>query len=698
MQEEQVKRRRRRRTPEPVASPESVTPSEPVIPPTPAESPKTVIPPTPAESSKTVIPPTPAESSKNVIPPVPVKSKKRVVPPAPVIPPEPVRIVVGNDEQKPDWMVTAERINGAASRRVGMPEQKADPEVKSVPESQMPGTEPEDGTGKWQNDPEMPVSQAGDEAPEDREAEEKPAGESLSKKIQKELKKKLSGRHKTARTKAGGKKAFHKPAGRRKKAAGTLDMNRIGKLAIAAVLVVGVILGGVLGVRKLLELKDIRDTLDRGQDVFYENIYMNDIPLQGMTLDQADQMVNAQVDSLLSKFKITLRTVDGRTWDITKDDLQMKYNVEDQLDQMWSIGHIGNASTRYEQIKALQENEVRRYSTMTYDLSKVNQILSQIKDEVDQPAVNATRVDDETKWPPYSYTDDAPGQTLDITGLNERIVGMVDRLESGVVELTPVKVEAKVTREALEGSIVKLSTYETAIGATSHEGRFKNIEIGTKKFNHLIVHAGENVSFNKVTGKRSEQNGFVEAPEIAYGEYVLGIGGGICQVSSTLYNAVVNAGLEIVRRTQHSLASNYVPMGQDATVSDDRLDFIFKNSTNADIFIETNYYKKKNYWYTSFTIYGRPDPNGYSYKLESQVREEIPLPEPTYRPDRNAQYVVYDNQTQQISKGEKGYIVDVYLVTMDSNGLQISRELKYTDTYKAIAPVYWIGVTPRTTN
>lgn len=669
VQEEQVKRRRRRRTPEPVASPESVTSSEPVIPPAPAESPKTVIPP-------------------------PVESKKRVIPPTPVTPSEPVRIVVGNDEHKPDWMVTAEKINGAASRRVGMPEQKADPEAKAVPESQMPGPEPEVETGKWQSIPEMPVQQAGGEMPEGRKAEEKSAGESL----QKKLKKKLSGGHKTVRTKAGGKKSFHKLSGRRKNAGGQLDLNRIGKLAIVAVVVVGVILGGVLGVRKLLELKDIRDTLDRGQDIFYENIYMNDIPLQGMTLDQADQMVNAQVDSLLSKFKITLRTVDGRTWDITKDDLQMKYNVEDQLDQMWSIGHIGNASTRYEQIKALQENEVRRYSTMTYDLSKVNQILSQIKDEVDQPAINATRVDDETKWPPYSYTDDAPGQTLDITGLNERIVSMVDRLESGVVELTPVKVEAKVTREALEGSIVKLSTYETAIGATSHEGRFKNIEIGTKKFNHLIVHAGETVSFNKVTGKRSEQNGFVEAPEIAYGEYVLGIGGGICQVSSTLYNAVVNAGLEIVRRTQHSLASNYVPMGQDATVSDDRLDFIFRNSTNADIFIETDYYKKKNYWYTSFTIYGRPDPNGYSYKLESQVREEIPLPEPTYRPDRNAQYVVYDNQTQQISKGEKGYIVDVYLVTMDSNGLQISRELKYTDTYKAIAPVYWIGVTPRTTD
>lgn len=613
----------------------------------------------------------------------PAKRRRRRRPEIQEVQPEPVRIVVGRDDEQPEWMVSAGDVNGAASRRTGTPAKEsasvekvpAKPaESDPVPPGQaaaqpvLPETEipqPESGDIGRVSGVTVPIADDEPVPPEDA----------------------VVLRKKPAAVRKGKKKK-----GKKKQT----NAGWIGKAVLLVVLVAAVIVGGVFGVRKLIELKDIRDTLDRGRDVFYENIYMNDIPLQGMTLEQAAQYVTAQVDSRLSGFKITLRTVDGRTWDITKDDLQMKYDVADQLDRLWSIGHIGNAATCYEQIKALQENEVRQYSTMTYDLSKVNQILTQIKAEVDLPAVNATRVDDDTKWPPYSYTDDTPGQTLDITGLNERIMGMVDRMESGLVELTPVRVEAKVTRAALEGSIVKLATYETAIGATSHEGRFRNIEIGTGKFNHLIVHSGEQVSFNKVAGKRTEANGFVEAPEIAYGEYVMGIGGGICQVSSTLYNAVVNAGLEVIKRTQHSLASNYVPMGLDATVSDDRLDFIFRNSTNADIFFETAYYKKKNYWYTSFTIYGRPDPNGYTYKLESEIREEIPLPEPIYRPDRKATYVVYENQTQLISKGEIGHIVDVYLVTTDSSGMQISRELKYTDTYKPIAPVYWIGVTPLT--
>ena len=73
----------------------------------------------------------------------------------------------------------------------------------------------------------------------------------------------------------------------------------------------------------------------------------------------------------------------------------------------------------------------------------------------------------------------------------------------------------------------------------------------------------------------------------------------------------------------------------------------------------------------------------------------LPLPEPVYRRDTQMAYVVYTDETHQISKGEEGFIVDVYLVTMNSSGLQISREFQYTDTYKAVAPQYYVGVMER---
>lgn len=587
------------------------------------------------------------------------------------IPKEMHRIVI-SDGDEPDWMVSANRVSGAAERRGAPAPKTAQPEEKS-------------------------------EKPEAKQAASSGAGECAVLTMKKSAGKKQGGVY-TAEKGAAQKKPRASAAAAPKSAPRKMSKKAIARrnarirrtlsLALGAALLVTVVVAGSIGVGRLV---DIKQTLDQGKDVFYPNIFVNDIPLEGKTLEEARAVVSQQVSSLVSSWKITLRTQDGRSWDITGKDLKMQYDVADQLDQLWAIGHMGSSSARYDQVKALEETPVMRHTTLTYDLSSVNQILTQIKSEVDQKPVSATRVNDDSVWPPFSYTDDVPGRELDISGLNEQICAMVDTLQSGVVDLTPTVKQAPVTRAYLESQIVQLASYETAIGATSDPGRFINIEVGTKKFDKLIIKPGEQVSFNKVAGRRSYANGYADAPELAYGDYRMGVGGGICQVSSTLYNAVVNAGLEVKTRYQHSLASNYVPLGLDATVQDDRLDFVFKNTTNADIYISTEYYKKKGYWHTKFTIHGRPDPNGYSYKLESQVVEEIPVPEPTYIPDKNAEYVVYDDEMKQTSDGHEGHVVDVYLVTMDSKGLEVSREKKYTDTYKATTPKIYVGVTPRET-
>ena len=595
--------------------------------------------------------------------------RRRRRPPVAPAPQEPMRIIVGNEEDTPDWMVSD--TSGAASRRT---KKKAEPSPRA--EAARPSTR---GTQESQDILMMKRGSSAERTASERRTDEEP-------------KKAKAPARKTPAKKPAKKRPMSKKA--RERRARKIRRTVIGSLcAVIAVvlLVVGVQAGG--------RLVNIKQTLDRGDGVFYPNIFVNDIPLEGKTLDEAAAVVTQQVQSLISSFRITLRTEDGRSWDITGDSLNMKYDIADQLDQLWAIGHTGSSSTRYEQVKALEAEPAMRYTTLTYDLSQVNQILNQIKAEVDQPAVSATRVQDDSKWPPFSYTDDIPGQTLDITGLNERICTMVDTLVSGVVVLSPTPVQATITRAQLEAQIVKLSSYETTVGKSGEyaEARAENVRLATEKFNHLVIRAGESVSFNKVAGKRTVANGYQQALEIAYGNYVLGTGGGICQVSSTLYNAVVNAGLTVNKRTPHAIPSSYVEKGLDATVSDDRYDFVFSNNTNSDIYIETEFVKVKGYYHSRFTIYGRPDPNGYTYKLVSQVVETIPLPDPTYEKDTTAEHVFYDDETAVKSNGREGYIVDVYLVTMDSKGLEISREKKYTDTYKASAPVYWIGVNPHET-
>ena len=588
---------------------------------------------------------------------------------APIPEEEPLRIIVGNEQDTPDWMVSD--TSGAASRRT---KKKAEPSPRA--EAARPSTR---GTQESQDILMMKRGSSAERTASERRTDEEP------KKVKAPVRK-------TPAKKPAKKRPMSKKA--RERRARKIRRTVIGSLcAVIAVVLL------VVGVQAGSRLVNIKQTLDRGDGVFYPNIFVNDIPLEGKTLDEAAAVVTQQVQSLISSFRITLRTEDGRSWDITGDSLNMKYDIADQLDQLWAIAHTGSSSTRYEQVKALEAEPAMRYTTLTYDLSQVNQILNQIKAEVDQPAVSATRVQDDSKWPPFSYTDDIPGQTLDITGLNERICTMVDTLVSGDVVLSPTPVQATITRAQLEAQIVKLSSYETTVGKSGEyaEARAENVRLGTEKFNHLVIRAGESVSFNKVAGKRTVANGYQQALEIAYGNYVLGTGGGICQVSSTLYNAVVNAGLTVNKRTPHAIPSSYVEKGLDATVSDDRYDFVFSNNTNSDIYIETEFVKVKGYYHSRFTIYGRPDPNGYTYKLVSQVVETIPLPEPTYEKDTTGEHAFYDDETAVKSSGREGYIVDVYLVTMDSKGLEISREKKYTDTYKASAPVYWIGVNPHET-
>ena len=582
---------------------------------------------------------------------------------------QPHRIVVSED-QEPDWMVSADEVSGAAQRRTG----------REAPPAQM-----RSGRATGESREILSMRRQNQEAPAKEQAKPRAGSEAPA------SPRKPAQRVTPAR-KAPPRKMTKKQRQRRAR-----NIRRAIAALLGAVVLIAVI---VLGAIKVGQLMDIKRTLDQGDGVFYPNIYVNGIHLGGMTLDQAASVVTAQVSAQVADWTITLRAEDGRTWVITGKDLNMKYDVADQLDQLWAIGHTGSSQTRYEQVKALEDQPIYRHTTLSYDLSMVTQILVQIKSEVDRSPVSATRVPDESRWPPFSYTDDIPGVSLDITGTNEVICGMVDRLESGTVLLSPSPVQAPVTREQLEGQIVLLARFETPIAEAGQyaEARRENIRIGTEKFDHLIIRSGESVSFNKVAGKRSDpKNGYQPALEIAYGEYVEGKGGGICQVSSTLYNAVVAAGLTITKRTQHSLPSNYVDMGLDATVSDDRLDFVFKNSTSSDIYIDTDFYEKKGYFYCCFSIYGRPDPNGYTYKLVSEVTQTLPVPDPVYREDTSAKYVIYNDEMHQTSKGAEGYVVDVYLVTLDANGLEVSREYRYTDTYKAQAPVFYVGVQPRPT-
>lgn len=137
---------------------------------------------------------------------------------------------------------------------------------------------------------------------------------------------------------------------------------------------------------------------------------------------------------------------------------------------------------------------------------------------------------------------------------------------------------------------VVVASYTTYFNSADM-GRNKNIELSAKAINNVIVGSGDHFSFNTVVGPRDEANGYQPAPEIINKKVVMGIGGGICQTSSTLFNAVDQIPIKYVERHHHSLDVGYVPKGRDATVSYGSLDFRFQNTNDVPLLIKTSYGK-----------------------------------------------------------------------------------------------------------
>lgn len=225
-----------------------------------------------------------------------------------------------------------------------------------------------------------------------------------------------------------------------------------------------------------------------------------------------------------------------------------------------------------------------------------------------------------------------------------------------------------------------LAEYETNF-SEYHLNRSQNIKIATTKINGTVVLPGEVFSYNDTVGYRTELEGFKYAPMYIGGKLVDGIGGGVCQVSSTLYNAVLCANLEVVERKNHQFLPTYVEAGKDATVADGYIDFKFKNTRKYPIKIIAT---AKNGVLT-VKIYGKKQEIEYDIKIQSQVKEFIPY-ETIYEYDdtkKTGEYIIVQN-------GKNGCECKTYK-TVSLNGDVISKVIISTDKYSAMNQIIKVG-------
>ncbi|WP_332697511.1 VanW family protein [Halalkalibacter lacteus] len=218
------------------------------------------------------------------------------------------------------------------------------------------------------------------------------------------------------------------------------------------------------------------------------------------------------------------------------------------------------------------------------DLDKYDQFSQKIDQQTYQPPVNAT-ID---KF--GHIVSEQVGYRLDRQKFKHSFYRYYYGRGHSQIEVPRQSLHPRVDSELLADIRLKrIGQYVTYFNSRNKQ-RSHNISLASEAINNQVVFPGEVFSFNEIVGKRTKERGYLPAPVIVRGELSEGIGGGICQVSSTLYNAVDHAGLEIVQRYSHSRRVPYVPRGRDATVSWYGPDFVFRNKLNQPILIQSKIY------------------------------------------------------------------------------------------------------------
>lgn len=471
---------------------------------------------------------------------------------------------------------------------------------------------------------------------------------------------------------------------------------------LITVLCLALLAGAGYGGYLALQEHQVRQYVATYDNYFCQGVYVDGIHLGGMTADAGIAAVQAKAQQRNDAWSVQLTYQGQQVTQINASHLNMTVDVMDVLAAAWQQGHTGDIHQRKADMESLQTQPYEAYTANPGgDTSVIDDLLDAIRNSIYRAPQDARIVsfDPEKTADPFTFQEAVDGRRLDTEPIKQELYRMVSTMESGSIELKPTIIPAQVTVADLRKTVTLRGTAYTKISTMSTEDRNKNIVRSCQLISGTIIQPGETFSFNGVVGKRTVENGFFTAIEYANGEHVEGIGGGVCQTSSTVYLAAVNAGMEIVKREPHSDQVNYTDYGKDATVYWEygrKIDFVFRNNTEGPIYmvakVQSDPNNKKRL-ITKVSIYGM-DLGNVSYGLQTQTVEVLQPGEDKIIKDKKGQYVTYTDEQHVERQAAEGYVVDSYRIKY-VDGNEVERTKLYTDTYKAKEKRIYVGVTER---
>ena len=412
-------------------------------------------------------------------------------------------------------------------------------------------------------------------------------------------------------------------------------------------------------------------------DTISKNVYIGGVNVSGMTEEQAKKAVEEKLGKGTGG-NYTVKIGDETTT-ATAENFGMEWTNREVVHEAMEVAKGGNLIKQYKDKKDLQVEPKNFEVAYAPNEQAVKTYVEKLAEEYNRDAEEG----DITFA--NGYPEVTGGETGIAVNVDQSVSSIMKALEGDGTELTVVAEVQKpsVTKEELSQVKDVLGTATTYYGS-SYE-RNTNVEVGASKINGTLIMPGETFSVTAAVTPFNADNGYYPAPSYESGQVVDTYGGGICQVSTTLYNAVLKAELQVDERHNHTMLVSYVDPSKDAAIAEGLMDFIFTNNTDAPIYIYGVGYQGT----LNFTIYGHEtrDPNR-SISFRSETLSQTDASTNVKLVAKSDQNIGYLNQTQSAHQGLEAVLwKDIVNADGTTDTVQVN-----SSSYQASPAIYEVGI------
>lgn len=417
-------------------------------------------------------------------------------------------------------------------------------------------------------------------------------------------------------------------------------------------------------------------------DTFYPGVTVDQRDLSGLTLDQALSQW-AQEDLAAAQAMTLTLTLGEERWTVDAQAMGYASDYRQVLEQAYALGRQGGLASRYRQVRQLAREGAAFTTHRRYDPQQLAQALQTLAHSLTYVPQDARVSGFDAQNRAFTFTPERAGAHVDAQRLCQQAEALLDQGRGGEIAIQVEVVPPGVTQGQLARQYGLIAQAVTPAAASS-ASRLTNIALALDAIDGVEIGQGQTFSFNQATGQRTPQKGYQSAGAIDNGVMVQEPGGGVCQVSTTLFNAAAKAGLSILSRSPHSRAVGYVSLGLDAMVDWPSVDLRLSNPGDGPVYLVGELDGDKR---VKVSVYGKKLPEGTSYALSVQVTGSTPPGEDRFIADPT----LPAGEKRLLEAAREGTSAITYRDTLDAQGQVVRRETLAKSTYPPAGNVYLVG-------